>query len=140
MRTFTKTLFAAAALAATSAPAFAEIAAPDTSPVCTPISVTVYFADGDARLTNAAATALRAQATDLNGCAITEVAATAVSSDGDASLSEARSASVFAELTTLGIVTSEASTSIGNTPEGRFISTNREVQLTMTTVPATVSS
>lgn len=140
MRTFTKSLFAAAALAATSAPAFAEIAAPDTSPVCAPISVTVYFAAGEARLTNAAATALQAEATDIGGCAITEIAATAISTDGDAALSEARSASVIAELSNLGIVTTEASTTIGSVPEGRFISTNREVQLTLTTTPALVSS
>ena len=140
MKNLTKTLFAAVTVTAMSAPAFAQTSAPDTSPVCAPISATVYFAEGDTSLSNAAKLALQAEATDIGGCTITEVAATAISTDGDSTLSQARSAAVLAELANLGVTTTDAATSIGAAPEGRFLSTNRQVQLTMTTIPSTISS
>lgn len=136
MTHFTKTFIAAALMATVAAPALAQPAAPDTSPQCAPMNVTVYFSAEDASLTPAAMMALEAQATTKEGCEVSTIEASVVSTDGDASLSQARSAAVISALSDLGIATADTRTEINGAPQGKYISLARRVDLTLTTLPS----
>jgi|GEM_PF-5994841 len=137
MTHFTKTFIAAAFMtsAATSA-AFAEApAAPDTSPECAPVNVTIYFAEDEASLSTAALAALEANVTDADGCKVSTIEATAISSDGGASLSTARSDAVLIALADMGIATADTNTQIADNSAQTGLETQRTVELTLTTLP-----
>ena len=137
MTHFTKTFIAAAFMtsAATSA-AFAQApAAPDTSPECAPVNMTIYFADKDATLSTAALAALEANATDTGGCKVSTIEAVAVSSDGGTSLSTARSNAVLIALADMGIATADTVTEIANNGTHSGLSTQRAVEVILTTLP-----
>ena len=140
MRNTTKTLIAAAFAATAAMPALGDVAAPDTSPVCAPISATVYFAADQADLSSAAIAALEAQAAQVDGCSVSTIEATAISSDGGETLSKARTEAVISALSDLGIATADSKTSVGTAPEGRVISSVRAVELTLSSLPDLINS
>jgi len=135
MTHFTKTLIATATLAMATAPAIAQVAAPDTSPTCAPIAATVYFTADQAELSTAASAALEAQTELADGCIISTIEATTIATDGNSNLAEARSHAVLEALSSMGIATADTITEIGKAPEGRLIATARQVNLTLTTLP-----
>lgn len=140
MTKMTKTLIAAAFVATAAMPALADVAAPDTSPVCAPISATVYFAANQTDLSSVAIAALEAQAAQADGCSVSTIEATAISTDGGETLSQARSEAVIAALSDLGIATADTKTSVETAPQGRFISSARTVELTLTSLPDLINS
>ena len=140
MTHFTKIFIAATFITAATTPALAQPAAPDTSPQCEAITATVYFAADQAELSKAAMAALEAQAEGIEGCTVSTIEATAVSTDGSTSLSEARSTAVISALADLGIASADTVTTISQAPEGRLISTARQVELKLGTLPELVNS
>jgi len=136
MTHFPKTFIAAAFMVTASTAAFAQApAAPDTSPECAPVNVTIYFADEDATLSTSALAALEANATDTGGCKVSTIEATAISSDGDAGLSTARSNAVLIALADMGVATADTVTQIADNRGQSGLSTKRTVELTLTTLP-----
>lgn len=140
MTNFTKTLLATAFLAASTSPALADVAAPDTSAECGSVNLSVYFADEDTALSIAAMTALEAHAEQVAGCEVSTIEATAVSTDGGLILSQARSVAVISALADLGIATVDTSTHIAPTSDGPFLSTARRVDLVLNTLPELATS
>lgn len=137
MTHFAKAFIAAAFItSAATAPAIGQApAAPDTSPECTAVNVTVYFAEQDATLSTSALAALEANATDTGGCKVSTIEATTVSSDGGANLSTARSDAVLIALADMGIATADTVTQIEDNIAQTGLSTQRTVELTLTTLP-----
>lgn len=140
MTRFAKTLIATAFIAAITAPALAQPAAPDVSPQCDAITATVYFAADQSELSKAALIALEAQAEGIQGCTVSTIEATAISTDGSASLSEARSTAVLSALSEMGIATADTATSVLEAPQGSIISTARRVDIKLSTLPTLVNS
>ena len=140
MKHILKTLVAPALLALTASPAFADVAPPDTTAQCAPISLTIYFSADEAELSTYAAAALAVQAEDAQDCLVSTIEATAISTDGGASLSEARSEAVIVALSELGIATTDTVTHIADAPEGPVLAPARRVDLVLTTLPDLINS
>ncbi len=141
-----KTILATIGLSLGISPAFADgYSAPPTAvytqsqdPICNPMTVQVYFQNGQTLLSDSARRTIESASTSLNGCALASISIVSFARDGRTnteviSLATGRIENVQAALVDQGLVRTDLSTSISpNTgSSSAYQPTSRRIEVTL---------